>query len=858
MLTQNMCQNCGGITEREGNFYVCQHCGTKWAIITEDAMQVKLQNAWESLRCNEFDRAAELFEDIIIDDKNSFEAYWGKALATNCVVFVTDFNESKKVPTCNNITENSFIENSDVKKAISLAPQELAENYRELAEKIEKIRIEWLEKASKEQPYDVFICFKDSDRENNIDRTPDSYAAQELYTALVDEGYRVFFSRVSLRDKISEQYEPYIYNALKTAKVMIVYGEKPEYFNAVWLKNEWNRFKVRIEKGEKHKNSLVVAYKNMNANDLPVVLKSRQCMDASSMTFYNDLSKHIKKVIELSEQNVHLDRIKIEGGQISKKASRLSVNSVQTREIGIGAAAETDISEKQTINLIHVFLQSKSWSDAESLIENVLFNNNGSAEALWCKILLDNRVDNEDSLQAILERRGTYVKGLDILEKLLSCASKAFAEHILDFFYNVNYADDNVCFYVLNIILGYNYKNREQGIEKLFANVTIYQYQKSFDLLIKTLDTNEVDAYIARTFLFAKNLDDAVLKEKYLRKILEVDESNTDALRDLLQLKIVSDVSVKHVLPIFESLLRYSKDTDEEVSQVLSSLASIKNVTPNLINYEKRFIRYYGGNISNLKDVFLIFAKKALSIGMFDDATFFFNHVLSIDKDCADAYWGICMVKIGAESESDIVSCTKLIKNCPEYTKYLTLVDATRQKKCIEISKRQIENNTIAKQDQEKSLAYNKERIKELERINKIISKEKPWIISILLIIQMVIFVAGAVVLISDALTVWTEALPTTIYNVLFAFCVCAILLQIFSVWVWYLDESIALAIVLSFVCVITFGILGAVYAVKSLIRAFEDIAYHNEKLKNRDKNLKEIELLLKENEELQKSIDSM
>ncbi|MGN0622425.1 MAG: toll/interleukin-1 receptor domain-containing protein [Oscillospiraceae bacterium] len=155
------------------------------------------------------------------------------------IVYVTDVNENKKIPTCNNITENSFMNDKDVQKAISLAPADIADGYKNQAEYIEKVRVEWLEKASKEPAYDVFISFKDSDRENGIERTQDSIDAQDLYNALVAEGYKVFFSRISLRDKISEQYEPYIYNAIKTAKVMIVFGEKATYFNSVWIKNEW-------------------------------------------------------------------------------------------------------------------------------------------------------------------------------------------------------------------------------------------------------------------------------------------------------------------------------------------------------------------------------------------------------------------------------------------------------------------------------------------------------------------------------------------------------------------------------------------------------------------------------------------
>ena len=294
----NVCKSCGGETVRQGNYYVCKFCGNKWMIdAAEDVHVVDRANAWAALRDCDFERSAELFENIIYKDPKGHEAYWGRALANAGIMYVTDYHENKKVPTCNSISEASFLESADVRKAISLAPVDIANTYRSQATQIENIRVEWVKKASREPAYDVFICFKDSDRENGIERTPDSYDAQELYSLLTDEGYKVFFSRVSLRGKVSEHYEPYIYNALRTAKVMIVFGEKPEYFNAVWVKNEWIRFRAMIERGEKDPKSLVVVYKNMSPSDLPMGLKNRQCLCESELTFLEDLKRHINKII---------------------------------------------------------------------------------------------------------------------------------------------------------------------------------------------------------------------------------------------------------------------------------------------------------------------------------------------------------------------------------------------------------------------------------------------------------------------------------------------------------------------------------------------------------------------------------
>jgi len=67
-------------------------------------------------------------------------------------------------------------------------------------------------------------------------RTPDSVLANDLYHELTQEGYKVFFSRITLEDKLGYEYEPYIFAALNSAKVMVVLGTRSEYFESAWVK----------------------------------------------------------------------------------------------------------------------------------------------------------------------------------------------------------------------------------------------------------------------------------------------------------------------------------------------------------------------------------------------------------------------------------------------------------------------------------------------------------------------------------------------------------------------------------------------------------------------------------------------
>ena len=60
--------------------------------------------------------------------------------------------------------------------------------------------------------------------DENGDRTIDSVMAQNVYDALTTKGYRVFFSRITLEDKLGQEYEPYIFAALNSAKIMLAFG----------------------------------------------------------------------------------------------------------------------------------------------------------------------------------------------------------------------------------------------------------------------------------------------------------------------------------------------------------------------------------------------------------------------------------------------------------------------------------------------------------------------------------------------------------------------------------------------------------------------------------------------------------
>lgn len=151
--------------------------------------------------------------------------------------------------------------------------------------------------SQKETPFDVFICYKESDE--NGKRTKDSALAQDIYYQLTDAGYKVFFARITLEDKLGQEYEPYIFAALHSAKVMVVVGTKPEYLNAVWVKNEWSRYLALMRTDRSR--LLIPCYRDMDPYDMPEELSMLQSQDMGKIGFLQDLIRGVKKVVDAAK-----------------------------------------------------------------------------------------------------------------------------------------------------------------------------------------------------------------------------------------------------------------------------------------------------------------------------------------------------------------------------------------------------------------------------------------------------------------------------------------------------------------------------------------------------------------------------
>ena len=380
-----LCRCCGAQLEVKQGFSVCKcdYCGVQQTvpILDFDEKALLWERAEDLRRAGEYDRALAVCRQIAELSPEEPDVYWAMVLCRFGVEYVEEPVSHKRVPTINRIQYTSVIDDEDYRRAVSLSPDgDQRRIYILEAQKLEELRKSILSVSLDEKPYDIFICYKETDKSGR--RTEDSVLAARLYRALSAEGWRVFFSRVTLESKAGTEYEPYIFAALNSAKIMLVVGTSPDNIGAVWVKNEWSRYLARMtESGE---GMLVPLYKGMLKEHLPEEFSHLQAFDMDAPDFDEELLRGIRKVL-------------------TKVPQRTAPANNQPADIsGLLRRAE-------------LFLEDGDFARADELCENALDNEPENPQAYLIKLLAECRVPSIDRLhecRADFTASGNYAKAI--------------------------------------------------------------------------------------------------------------------------------------------------------------------------------------------------------------------------------------------------------------------------------------------------------------------------------------------------------------------------------------------------------------------------------------------------------------
>ena len=297
MATILKCKMCGGDIEVNEDMSVgtCIYCGSTMTLPRIDSdKKARLFNMANQYRLNnEFDKAYEAYKNIVSEDEQEAEAYWGMILSEYGVEYVEDPKTKRRIPTCHRTLAKPVKSSVNYERAYEYADAERRMMYSDEADVINDLQKKILAVSSSIEPYDVFICYKETD-DDTKERTQDSVIAQDIYNELEKQGLKTFFARISLESILGKDYEPHIYAALHSAKVMLVVTTSASHCKAVWVKNEWSRYLGFME--EDASKTLIPVYKDMSPYELPDELAKYQAQDMSKIGAIQDLAAGVKKL----------------------------------------------------------------------------------------------------------------------------------------------------------------------------------------------------------------------------------------------------------------------------------------------------------------------------------------------------------------------------------------------------------------------------------------------------------------------------------------------------------------------------------------------------------------------------------
>ncbi len=457
------CKMCGGDLEISPKVKIaeCEYCGSKQTVPTADnEKKMTLFSRANRLRfACEFDKAYSVYESIVADFPEEAEAYWGLVLCDYGIEYVDDPTTGKKIPTCHRSSFDSIFENENLNLVIEYSDKETRAIYRNEAKQIEELRKGIVDVSSKEKPYDIFICYKETDA-NGV-RTTDSVIAQDVYDALTEKGYNVFFSRITLEDKLGVEYEPYIFAALNSAKIMLAFGTDYEYYNAVWVKNEWSRFLKLIAK-DKSKH-LIPCYKNIDAYDMPSEFKNLQAQDMGKVGAIQDLLRGIEKLHPIN---------------------KAPVPAVQHQASGIA-------TEESLLKRAYIHLDDGEFSYALEYFDKVLDINPERVDAYTGKLLSEFKCRKRDELGTLSRHFNTSAT----YNKL------------------IRFADDNLK------------AELDTYSKKIVTNIELRNFEKHYQDAIKAVNRAKKDADILKAAeLFDKTIhykDSAQRKQACIHRVNE-------------------------------------------------------------------------------------------------------------------------------------------------------------------------------------------------------------------------------------------------------------------------------------------------------------------------------------------------
>lgn len=262
-LIRLQCETCRGDFRIDETTHIatCKSCGNQYFFKDDksDELIDSLNIANEYLHRHDFDNAITHFSGLQKNHLQDPDVAWGLTMSTYGIVWEKDDRSGEIIPTCSRVVKESILDSAAYRIAISECADEQREIYTARARYIDRLQKKIKRDMELEEDFDVFISFKAKNSDGTV--TEDSVIARRIYDELTKRGIKTFFSEITLKGRIGDEYEPIIYRALFSCKFFILIATSESNINAVWVKNEWTRFRDRAE--EEHlSNACCTVFKN--------------------------------------------------------------------------------------------------------------------------------------------------------------------------------------------------------------------------------------------------------------------------------------------------------------------------------------------------------------------------------------------------------------------------------------------------------------------------------------------------------------------------------------------------------------------------------------------------------------------
>ena len=193
---------------------------------------------------------------------------------------------------------------------------------------------------------------------------------------------------------------------------MLVIGTQPEYFQAVWVKNEWSRYLKMIKKDRS--KMLIPCFRDMDAYDLPEEFAHLQAQDMAKLGFVNDLIRGIKKIIRKDQRK-------------QETAAKDSGTPTTTSRVA------------PLVKRIRIFLEDGDWASADEYCEKALDMDPENGEVYMCKLMAELHIRRQEQLAEFpypYDLRNNYQKAVRFAEPALKELLLGYVEQINSKIYN--------------------------------------------------------------------------------------------------------------------------------------------------------------------------------------------------------------------------------------------------------------------------------------------------------------------------------------------------------------------------------------------------------------------------------------